>query len=97
MENSQNVIKVSIFDREYEIKGNKDQEYIRSLAEYVDSVMRQISEKVKISSLSKIAILAALNIADEMFEERLKLKNSIKKLQEELDNAISAISPSKEA
>ena len=37
---------------------------------YVDRKMREITEKLPVASLSKVAILASLNIADELFKER---------------------------
>ncbi|MDZ7373636.1 MAG: cell division protein ZapA [candidate division KSB1 bacterium] len=65
-----NVVKVTIFGSEYAIRGDTDPEYIRHVAEYVDSKMREIDESTSIKSSLKVAILAALNIADELFRER---------------------------
>ncbi len=52
------------------IRGEADQEYILGVAGYVDRKMREITEKLPVASLSKVAILASLNIADELFKER---------------------------
>jgi len=40
------------------------------VAAYVDRKMREVTEKLPVASLSKVAILASLNIADELFKER---------------------------
>lgn len=65
-----NVVQVQIFGHHYTIRGEADQEYILGVAAYVDRKMREITEKLPVASLSKVAILASLNIADELFKER---------------------------
>jgi len=67
---AKNVVQVQIFGHNYTIRGEADQEYILGIAAYVDRKMREITEKLPVASLSKVAILASLNIADELFKER---------------------------
>jgi cell division protein ZapA len=67
---AKNVVQVQIFGHSYTIRGEADQEYILNVAAYVDRKMREITEKLPVASLSKVAILASLNIADELFKER---------------------------
>ncbi|MDP8205955.1 MAG: cell division protein ZapA [Candidatus Electryonea clarkiae] len=68
MRNKDRVVKVEIFDREYSLRATvEDDEYIRAISSYVDSKMREIQDSMGIDSSQKIAILAALNIADELF------------------------------
>jgi cell division protein ZapA len=67
---AKNVVQVQIFGHSYTIRGEADQDYITSVAAYVDRKMRDITEKLPVASLSKVAILASLNIADELFKER---------------------------
>lgn len=69
---TKNQVQVQIFGHTYTIRGEADQAYILDVASYVDRKMREITEKVPVSSLSKVAILASLNIADELFKERAK-------------------------
>ncbi len=73
--------KVEIFGQEYKIKGAGDPGYIHRIAGYVDSKMREIAHSSGIMSQSRIAILAALNIADELYQER----EGREKVKEELD------------
>jgi cell division protein ZapA len=63
---------VEIFGQDYKIKGVGDPEYIHMIAGYIDRKMREIAHSSGIMSQSRIAILAALNIADELFQEREK-------------------------
>jgi cell division protein ZapA len=71
---AKNVVSVQIFGHSYTIRGEADQEYIMGVAAYVDRKMREITEKLPVASLSKVAILASLNIADELFKERSRLE-----------------------
>lgn len=64
-----NTVSVSIFGSEYKIKG-ADPEYIESVAAYVDGKMRELERRLATGTPTKIAILASLNIADELFRER---------------------------
>ncbi len=67
---NKNLVQVQIFGHSYAIRGEADQDYIVGVAAYVDRKMREITEKLPVASLSKVAILASLNIADELFKER---------------------------
>ena len=67
---TKNVVQVQILGQQLSIRGEADQAYILGVAGYVDRKMREITEKLPVASLSKVAILASLNIADELFKER---------------------------
>ena len=69
---AKNVVNVQIFGHSYTIRGEADEKYILGVAAYVDRKMREITEKLPVASLSKVAILASLNIADELFKERAR-------------------------
>jgi cell division protein ZapA len=57
-------VRVEIFDQVYNLRGS-DAEYILKLAEYVDGKMRAVSEQTATVDSVRLAVLAALNIADE--------------------------------
>src|SRR5947209_20397406 len=57
-------VRVEIFDQGYNLRGS-DPEYILKLAEYVDSKMRAVAEQTHTVDTARLAVLAALNIADE--------------------------------
>lgn len=67
---AKSVVQVQILGQQLSIRGEADQEYIMGVAGYVDRKMREVTEKLPVASLSKVAILASLNIADELFKER---------------------------
>ena len=69
--------KVNIFGQVYTVKGEADTEYMYELASFVDEKMIKMSENLgSKKNISQIAILAALNIADEYFQ-LLKIKNGV--------------------
>lgn len=57
-------VRVEIYDQSYNLRGT-DAEYIHKLAEYVDLKMRTVAEQTKTIDSLRLAVLAALNIADE--------------------------------
>jgi len=57
-------VRVEIFDQGYNLRGS-DPEYILKLADYVDTKMRAVSEQTHTVDSARLAVLAALNIADE--------------------------------
>jgi cell division protein ZapA len=57
-------VRVEIFDQAYNLRGS-DPEYIIKLAEYVDGKMRAVAEQTHTVDTVRLAVLAALNIADE--------------------------------
>ena len=62
--NGTNSVRVEIFDQAYNLRGT-DPEYINKLAEYVDSKMRAVASQTSTVDSLRLAVLAALNIADE--------------------------------
>jgi len=57
-------VRVEIFDQAYNLRGS-DPEYILKLAEYVDTKMRAVASATNTIDTVRLAVLAALNIADE--------------------------------
>jgi len=96
MRSDKNVLKVRIYGAEYSIRGQADPMYIKAVAEYVDKKMLDVDKNVRVDSSLKVAILASLNIADELFRERsekedirTELEDKINKLSELIDKQLS--------
>ena len=88
------VITVQIFGREYKIKGHADKDYIEEMAKYVDEKMRELSGNSSLPSQDTLAILAALNIADELFQQRGQLSGTFSSVDEKADHLIALIDQS---
>jgi cell division protein ZapA len=57
-------VRVEIYDQAYNLRGT-DAAYILKLAEFVDAKMRTVAEQTSTVDSLRLAVLAALNIADE--------------------------------
>lgn len=75
-------VEVDIFGGTYQVRGEKDAEYLRDLAELVDRKMREIAEKISAADTAKVAILAALNLADELSQGRRQQEGDSEEIQE---------------
>jgi cell division protein ZapA len=64
------VITVEIAGQRYPIRSGLDERYVTELAAYVDQKMRAASDSAPASDMLGLAVLVALNIADEYFRER---------------------------
>lgn len=74
-------IKVEIYDQAYTVRSDGDPDYLKELAEYVDQRMREISSGTLTVDSRKVAILAALYIADELHQ--------LRKLHEQADEQLA--------
>jgi cell division protein ZapA len=61
---------VSIYGRTYHLRGEGDPDYLVQLAAEVDQRMREIAESTGTADTLKVAILAALNVADDWMQAR---------------------------
>jgi len=77
-------IRVEISDQEYNIRGELDPEYIRGLARFLDAKMRSIAERTHTVDSLRVAVLAALNIADEYHQLKSKHETVTKQLDARL-------------
>lgn len=64
------IVTVEIAGQRYPIRSNLDPAYVAELAEYVEKKVRAASEVAPASDVLGLAVLAALNIADEYFRAR---------------------------
>jgi cell division protein ZapA len=65
-----NVVKVRIVGEEYTLRTEASEARTRAVAEHVDRIVRAILDGGAIVETHKAAILAALQITDELFTER---------------------------
>jgi cell division protein ZapA len=85
---------VEIFGEVYNVRGSDENGHLQELADLVDRKMREVAERVK-GDTARIAILAALNLADELFQiqqrqdgERVEIQEKVAALTEELSQAL---------
>lgn len=90
-----NLVHVEIFGQSYAVRAGAEPGYIEELAAHVDSQMREVSRAAGAVDSVRVAVLAALNIADELFRLRRSRQNAetisherVSRLAQELDRAL---------
>jgi cell division protein ZapA len=87
----QNRVEVEIFENKCVVVGDEDEGYIKVLANYVDCEIRKIVEHTKTITTVRAVLLAALNIADDLFklkEEHSTLLDYLSHQEKELFDKI---------
>ena len=92
------VVTVDIAGQPYPIRSTLDERYVTELAAYVDRKMRDASDVAPASDMMGLAVLVALNIADELFRAReqqssatIDLKARAMRLEEIVDAVLSQV------
>ena len=78
-------IRVIIYDQEYFVRGDLDEEYIQKLAKYLDVKMRAIAGRTRTVDSLRVAVLAALNVADEYHQVKAKYEDTTKRVDEKVN------------
>lgn len=86
---------VTIFNHKFFLKSDEDERYVQRVADFLNKKLFEIQEKTKSVSSLNVALLAALNIADDLFKIRFekkgkadKAKNKVKELIHLVDRYI---------
>ena len=95
VEKDDNQIKITIFGQEYSVKAPADPTYIKNIAEYVDTKMREVQSGFSSTqSSNRIAILSAMNITDELFNAKKKGDSDNNEVEEKITSLIELIDES---
>lgn len=70
MSDKRHVVKVQIVGEEYTIRSDASPEHTRAVAHYVDQAIKRVLHSTPVVETHKAAILAALQITDELFMAR---------------------------
>ena len=84
-------IKVQIFGQTYSIQGDLDEAYVQKLAAYVDERMRAISNMTPTVDTQKVAVLAALAIADELHSLKQERSDREDLLKEQAERCLTLV------
>ena len=90
-----NHIKITIFGQEYSVKAPADPTYIKKIAEYVDTKMREVQSGFSSTqSSNRIAILSSMNITDELFNAKKQGDSDSNEVEEKITSLIELIDES---
>ena len=91
MDSGNKTVKINIYGMEYPVKAGEDIEYVKSIAKYVDSVISEIDKSMNKKSPLTVVMMAALNIADELFRERQEKHKTREKINQDASILIEKI------
>jgi cell division protein ZapA len=80
---------VYILGQKYTIKGDASEEYIREIASFVDKKLKEVHNSIPNITPVKASILAALDIADELFKLRSEQEMMTKTIEEKAERLAS--------
>ena len=83
--------KIQIYGRTYSLKSSSDQMSMEDVAAYVDAKMRELAAALSKTSSADLAILAALNIAQELMELQKQNDANHKSHEEKIGRIIEAL------
>lgn len=89
--NPQEPIRIEIFDQEYRVKGSLGADYLEELAKYVDGKMRNIATRSHNVDSLRVAVLAALNIADEYHQLKAKHEATTRQVEQKVGECNEAL------
>jgi len=83
--------KVEIYDQVYNVAGDLDRAYVEELAQYVDGRMREVARATSTVDSVRVAVLAALSIADELHSLRQSRTQSKEALRQRTERCLKLI------
>jgi len=84
-------VRIEIYDQSYNVSAAQNEEYLKELAAYVDGKMRTVAEATRTVDSLKVAVLAALNIADEMFSLRQRQQEVEGPLRNRVEKCVAMV------
>ena len=84
-------VKVQIFGQVYSIRGDLEERYVQKLAKFVDEKMHAIAEATGIVDTQKLAVLAALAIADELHSMQRERSEDEELLREQAERCLTLV------
>ncbi len=84
-------MKIEIYDQFYNVQADGDEAYLKELAAFVDGKMRNIAESTHMVDSLRVAVLAALNIADELYAVRKRQAELEGPLKKRVERCVSLV------
>ena len=84
-------MKLDIYGQTYNLNVDENEEYLKELAAYVDKKMHDVSAAAQTVDSVKVAVLTALNIADELFLARSSEEQLRGPIRERVEKCVSLV------
>jgi cell division protein ZapA len=84
-------VTVQIAGARYALKTEEDDRWVKSVAAFVDGKMRDVQKSSRTVDTQAVAVLTALQIAEELFNERRSSSELRKKIREKSQTLLDAL------
>jgi len=85
------LVEIKVFGQTYTVKTDAEEDYIREVAHYVNEKMEEVLRKTKSVSTLNVAILTALNIADDLLREKEKRIGLLREIEAKSKDLVEKI------
>jgi cell division protein ZapA len=84
-------VKFEIYGQFYNLNVDENEDYLKELAAYVDAKMYAVADAAHTVDSVKVAVLAALNVADELFMARAREEKLQGPLRQRVEKCVSLV------
>jgi len=85
------LVEIKVFGQTYTVKTDAEEDYIQEVAKYVNEKMEEVLKKTKSVSSLNVAILTALNIADDLLREKEKRTALLREVEAKAKDLVEKI------
>ena len=85
------LVEIKVFGQTYTVKTDAEEDYIQEVARYVNEKMEEVLKKTKSVSTLNVAILTALNIADDLLKEKEKRIDLLREVEAKSKDLVEKI------
>ena len=91
MDKEQRYVEIKVFGQTYTVKTDEEEGYVQQVARYVNEKMEDVLKKTRSVSTLNVAILTALNIADDLLREKDKRMTLLREVETKSKNLVEEI------
>lgn len=84
-------MEVSIMGQKFMIKSESDEDYVLQVAQFVDRRINEVMQNTRSVASLNVAILAAMNIADEYFKYQRDKQDKLNKVEKKVTDLVELI------
>ena len=85
------LVEIKVFGQTYTVKTDAEEDHIQRVARYVNEKMNDVTKNTKSVSSFNVAILTALNIADDLIREREKRLALVQEVEQKSKDLVEKI------
>ena len=88
------LVELTILNHKFILNSDKDRKYLERLASYVNAKADEVVKRTKSVDSFNVAVLTALNIADDFMSDKTEVNNESKRVLDKVNNIYNYISKS---